>query len=208
VALHGLLLTLEAAACPRATRPTPDQPPPNRALSPAHSRQKGFAFAKSRQSDASSPAARRALCPPAIRPLACASAAPPVLPRERDRLDVLLELTEGDLEKFGSPLGPRKKLHKAVAGLSAEAAAGCGGVVAGDRSGAGPRIVFLGSARNRAATACSLSMVNARMRRESTGCDSSGRWPTPPIRRSPLVSRGADLGDGTGRWPAGGRRKV
>jgi Transposase, Mutator family len=49
-------------------------------------------------------------------------------------LDVLLELTEGDLEKFGSPLGPRKKLHKAVAGLLAEAAAGCGEAVPSPRS--------------------------------------------------------------------------
>jgi class 3 adenylate cyclase len=33
--------------------------------------------------------------------------------------EVLPELTEGDLEKLGLPLGPRKKLRKAIAGLSA-----------------------------------------------------------------------------------------
>jgi hypothetical protein len=33
---------------------------------------------------------------------------------------VLSELTEADLEKLGLPLGPRKKLPKAIAGLSAE----------------------------------------------------------------------------------------
>jgi len=33
--------------------------------------------------------------------------------------EVLPELTEGDLEKIGLPLGPRKKLLKAIAGLSA-----------------------------------------------------------------------------------------
>ena len=32
--------------------------------------------------------------------------------------EVLPELTEGDLEKLGLPLGPRKKLLKAIAGLS------------------------------------------------------------------------------------------
>ena len=37
--------------------------------------------------------------------------------------EVLPDLTEGDLEKLGLPLGPRKKLLKAIAGLSAEAAA-------------------------------------------------------------------------------------
>jgi SAM domain (Sterile alpha motif) len=31
--------------------------------------------------------------------------------------EVLPELTEGDLEKLGLPLGPRKKLRKAIAGL-------------------------------------------------------------------------------------------
>ena len=36
---------------------------------------------------------------------------------------VLPELTEGDLEKLGLPLGPRKKLLKAIAGLSAKATA-------------------------------------------------------------------------------------
>jgi hypothetical protein len=37
--------------------------------------------------------------------------------------EVLPELTEADLEKLGLPLGPRKKLLKAVAGLSAETTA-------------------------------------------------------------------------------------
>ena len=37
--------------------------------------------------------------------------------------EVLPELTEVDLEKIGLPLGPRKKLLKAIAGLSAEASA-------------------------------------------------------------------------------------
>jgi hypothetical protein len=32
--------------------------------------------------------------------------------------EVFPELTEGDLEKLGLPLGPRKKLLKAIAGLS------------------------------------------------------------------------------------------
>jgi hypothetical protein len=32
--------------------------------------------------------------------------------------EVLPELTEADLEKLGLPLGPRKKLLKAIAGLS------------------------------------------------------------------------------------------
>jgi class 3 adenylate cyclase len=37
--------------------------------------------------------------------------------------DVLPELTESDLEKLGLPLGPRKKLLKAIAALSTEATA-------------------------------------------------------------------------------------
>jgi hypothetical protein len=37
---------------------------------------------------------------------------------------VLPELTESDLEKLGLPLGPRKKLLKAIAALSTETAAG------------------------------------------------------------------------------------
>jgi class 3 adenylate cyclase len=37
--------------------------------------------------------------------------------------EVLPELTEGDLEKLGLPLGPRKKLRKAIAGLSARTGA-------------------------------------------------------------------------------------
>jgi hypothetical protein len=37
--------------------------------------------------------------------------------------EVLPELTEGDLEKLGLPLGPRKKLLKAIAGPSARASA-------------------------------------------------------------------------------------
>ena len=34
--------------------------------------------------------------------------------------EVLPELTEGDLEKLGLPLGPRRKLLRAITGLSAE----------------------------------------------------------------------------------------
>jgi SAM domain (Sterile alpha motif) len=37
--------------------------------------------------------------------------------------EVLAELTEGDLESLGLPLGPRKKLLKAIAGLSAKTTA-------------------------------------------------------------------------------------
>jgi SAM domain (Sterile alpha motif)/Adenylate and Guanylate cyclase catalytic domain len=37
--------------------------------------------------------------------------------------EVLPELTEGDLEKLGLPLGPRKKLLKAMAGVLAKATA-------------------------------------------------------------------------------------
>ena len=37
--------------------------------------------------------------------------------------DVLPELTEGDLEKLGLPLGPRKRVLKAIAALNAPGAA-------------------------------------------------------------------------------------
>jgi class 3 adenylate cyclase len=39
-------------------------------------------------------------------------------------LDVLSELTEGDLEKLGVPMGPRKRLLKAIADLSSTTATG------------------------------------------------------------------------------------
>ena len=45
--------------------------------------------------------------------------------------DVLRDLTEADLEKLGLPLGPRKKLLKAIAALDAE-------LVAAETSAAAP----------------------------------------------------------------------
>jgi hypothetical protein len=39
-------------------------------------------------------------------------------------LDVLTELTEGDLEKLGVAMGPRKRLVKAIADLNSTTATG------------------------------------------------------------------------------------